>query len=140
MPPYNSQYPPPFLGRDFPLNTFLVFNAEALKVGEYSQQVQVPVGLSAKGIRVQVDFSSDPGAGEILVLEGDNDAAGSADYDQVPSAGDLVYANITSGPNGPNTRLATDLIPVAGQFVCLYVKAVPSNSGITATARITRAA
>lgn len=140
MPPYNTQSPPPFLGRDFPLNTFLVFNAEAVQAGEYSQQIQIPTGLTQKGLRLQIDHSANPGNCEYLVMEGDNDLAGSSDYDQVPAGGDLTQANLTSGPNGATTRLSTDLIPVAGQFVSIFVKTAPSNAGIKVTARFTRAA
>jgi hypothetical protein len=140
MPPYNTQLPPPFLGRDFPLNTFLLFNAETVRAGEYSQQIQLPAGISALGGRLEIDFSADPGAGEFLLMESSFDPNGSAGYDQVPAGGDLVYGNITSGPNGANTRLSTDLQPISGSFVCVYCKTAPSNAGIKVTARITRAA
>jgi|SRR5580658_1604551 hypothetical protein len=125
-----------------PGHTFLAFNAEAVLAGEYSQQVALPPGptAGAKGIRVVIDASAAPGAGEFYVMEGDNDPAGSADYVQVPSGGDLAFGNITAGPNGAGTRWTSDLIPVAGQFVCLYCKTAPSNAGIKITARITRAA
>jgi hypothetical protein len=141
MPPYNTQSPPPALFPFPPNHAFLVFNGDTLTAGEYSQQVALPPGptAGARGVRVEVDFSADPGAIEIYVMESDNDPAGSGGYDQVPSGGDLVYANITSGPNGANTRLSTDLIPIAGQFTCLYVKTKPTNA-VTCTARISRAA
>jgi hypothetical protein len=137
MPVYNTQSPPPFLGRDYPLNTSLVFSAEALVTGEFSQQLQVPTGLAQKGIRVELDFSADPGAYEIDVMEADTDQSGAAEYQQVPVGG--AMSTRTAGPNGANTHQSSDQIPVAGQFVCLYVKAQPANP-CTCTARITRAA
>jgi hypothetical protein len=139
---YGTQSPPPALFPFPPGHAFLVFNAEAVVAGEYSQQVALPTGPTAgqRGIRVEIDFSADPGAGEFYVMEGDNDSAGSGDYDQVPAGGDLAYGNITAGPNGVNTRLSTDLIPIAGQFVLIYCKTKPSNAGIKVTARISRAA
>jgi hypothetical protein len=137
MPVYNSQLPPPFLGRDFPLNNFLVFKAETLLTGEFSQQLQIPTGLSAKGVRVELDFSANPGAYEIDVMEADTDLNGPQEYQQVPSGGQLN--TVTVGPNGANTHQSSDLIPVAGQFVCLYVRTAPANA-VTATARISRAA
>jgi hypothetical protein len=141
MPLYNTQSPPPALFPFPPNHFFLVFNADTLATSEYSQQVALPPGptAGARGIRVQIDFSADPGAIEIYVMEGDNDVAGAGDYDQVPNGGDLVYGNITSGPNGANTRLSTDLIPIAGQFTCLFVKTKPTNA-VTCSARISRAA
>lgn len=142
MPAYNSQVPPPALFPFYPQSQFRVFSAEALVINEYSQQVQLPPGptAGAKGIRVVIDFNANPGNVEILVVEADNDAAGAADYVQVPSGGDLTQGQLTAGPNGANTRLTTDLIPVAGQFAALFVKLPPSNGNITATARFTRAA
>jgi hypothetical protein len=141
-PLYNAQYPPPFLAIGAPLNTYLVWNNEAVQAGEFSQQLGLPLGPVAgqKGIRVVIDASAAPGAGEFYVLEADNDVAGPQDYVQVPAAGDLTFANITNGPNGPGTRWTTDLIPVAGQAVALFCKTAPSNAGIKITARITRAA
>jgi hypothetical protein len=141
MPAYGTLTSVPALFPFPPGHTFLVFNGDTLAAGEFSQQVSLPPGPTAgqRGIRVQIDFSADPGNVEIYVMEGDNDAAGSADYDQVPNGGDLVYANITKGPNGANTRLSTDLIPIAGQFALLYVKTAPTNA-VKGTARISRAA
>ena len=141
MPAYGTQTSVPALFPFPPENSFLVFNVDTLVTGEYSQQVSLPPGptAGARGIRVQIDFSADPGACEFYVMEGDNDAAGSADYDLVPSGGDLVYGNITTGPKGVNTRLSTDLIAIAGQFTCLFVKTKATNA-VTCTARITRAA
>lgn len=138
-PAYNSQYPPPFLAYEFPLNTFLVFNAEALAINEFSQQVQLPIGpvSGQKGIRVEIDFSANPGVFEIDVMEADNDLAGELEYQEVPSGGQIN--TVTAGPNGASTHASTDLIPVAGQFVCLFVKTNPGNA-CTCTARITRAA
>lgn len=140
MPQYNAQYPPPFLAIGAPLHTFLVFSAEALQQGEFSQQVSLPLGPVAgqKGIRVEVDFNANPGVYEIDVMEADNDSAGSLEYQQVPSSGQLN--TVTAGPNGASTHVSTDLIPVAGQFVCLFVKTAPANANITCTARISRAA
>jgi hypothetical protein len=124
-----------------PGDSFLVFNSELVTAGEYSERITLrPVIASGqKGVRVQIDFSADPGAGEFYIMEGDNDAAGVKDYDQVPSGGDLAYSAITTGPNGINTRLSTDLIPVAGQMMCGYVKTAPSNAGIKVIMRFTRA-
>jgi|SRR5580700_1368256 hypothetical protein len=142
MSVYGTQSPPPALFPFPPGHAFLVFNAEAVVAGEYSQQVTLPTGPTGaeRGIRVVIDASSAPGAGEFYVMEADNDAAGSSDYVQVPSGGDLTFANVTSGPNGAGTRWTADLIPVAGQLVCLYCKTAPSNAGIKITARISRAA
>lgn len=142
MPKYGSALQPPFLGTNYPLHQYAVFNAEAVTLGEYSQQVGLPLGptTGAKGIRVEIDFSANPGNFEFDVMESDSDILGPLGYDQVPTGGGMTQANVTSGPNGANTRIATDLIPVAGQFVCLYVKTIPSNASITCTARITRAA
>ncbi|MGA9670368.1 MAG: hypothetical protein WBQ94_14240 [Terracidiphilus sp.] len=140
MPAYNTAYPPPFLAYEFPLNTYLVFSKEAIVAGEFSQQVSIPLGLVAgqKGIRVELDFNQNPGAYEIDVMESDNDLLGGSQYQQVPTGGALT--TVTTGANGPNTHQSTDLIPVAGQFVLLYVKTAPANGGTTVTARITRAA
>jgi hypothetical protein len=138
MPAYNTLSPPPALYQG---DSVLVFNAEAVVAGEYSQQVALSVNQASgtKGVRIQIDASADPGAGEFYIMEGDNDGAGSLEYDQVPSGGDLAYANITAGPNGAKTRLSTDLIPVAGENLCIYVKTANSNAGIKWTARVTRA-
>ncbi len=138
MPAYNFLTNCPAL---YPGDSFLVFNAEAVLVGEYSQQVALPpiIGSGNKGVRVVIDASAAPGAGEFYVMEADNDAAGSADYVQVPSGGDLAFGNVTAGPNGAGTRWTTDLIPVAGQNLALYCKTPPSNGGIKITARVTRA-
>lgn len=124
-----------------PGDSFLVWNNEAVVAGEWSERVAlVPIiGSGNKGVRVVIDASAAPGAGEFYVCEADNDAAGTADYVQVPSAGDLVFANITSGPNGAGTRWTTDLIPVAGQMLAIFCKTAASNAGIKFTARVTRA-
>lgn len=140
MPPYNTQSPPPFLAIGAPLNTYLVFIAELVAAGEFSQQLGLPLAAVAgqKGIRVEIDFSANPGAFEIDVMEADWDANGQLEYQQVPSAGQLN--TVTNGPNGANTHSSTDLIPIAGQFCCLFVKTAPANAGIKVTARISRAA
>lgn len=119
----------------------LVFNAEAVVAGEFSQQVALPVNQASgtKGVRVVIDHSANPGNCEYQICEADNDGAGSSDYVQVPNGGDLTQGTITSGPNGLLTRLTSDLIPVAGQNLVLFVKTPPSNAGIKVTARITRA-
>ena len=142
MPAYGTQNTPPALFPFYPQSEYLVFNVEALVLSEYSQQVNLPPGPTAgqKGIRVVIDFNANPGNVEIDVLEADNDAAGTADYANVPNGGQLTQAVITNGPNGASTRLISDLLPIAGQFVCLFVKTKPSNANITCTARITRAA
>lgn len=143
MPSYGTQTPPPALFPFPPGNRFLVFNAESPLAGAYSQQVTLPTGPTAgsRGIRVEIDFSANPGNVEIYIMESDADFEnGSLGYNQVPVGGDLTQAGIISGPNGASTRLTTDLIPIAGQFCCLYVKTAPSNAGIKTTARISRAA
>lgn len=141
MPVYGTNALPTALFPFPPGNFVLVLSAEKILAAEYSERVALPPGPTAgqRGIRIQIDFSADPGAAEIYVMEADNDAAGVLDYDQVPGSGDLKYANITAGPNGINTRLSTDLIPIAGQFCCLYVKTAPTNN-VTCSARISRAA
>lgn len=139
MPAYNTRNPPPFLGYTYPDNNYLVFNAEALTTGEFSQQVNLPIGPVAgqKGIRVEVDFSANPGAFELDVMESDYDLNGALNYQQVPSAGQIN--TVVAGMNGASTHQSTDLIPVAGQFVCIFVKTQPANP-CTATVRISRAA
>ena len=141
-PLYDTQYPPPFLSYEAPLNTFLVFNGEALVTGKMSQQVSLPIGPVAgpKGIRVEVDFNQNPGVFELDVVEVDDDTQGQQEYQLVPTAGQLVNGNLTSGPNGASTHISSDLIPVAGQMVAIYVKTQPANAGTTARVRITRAA
>ncbi len=143
MPAYGTQVPPPAIyPQGGPQSSFLVFAAEAVVINEYSQQVHLAPGPTSntKGVRVVIDFNQNPGNCEFLVVEADNDKAGSSDYALVPSAGDLTQTNLMNGPNGVNTRLATDLIPIAGQFAAVFVKTPPSNGGTTVTARITRAA
>lgn len=142
MPAYNFQVPPPALFPFPPQHTFLVFNNETVLVNEYSQQVQLPPGPTAgqRGIRVVIDFNAAPGNVEFDVVEADNDAAGAADYANVPSGGQLNQGALTAGPNGAGTRLITDLIPISGQFAALFTKTAPSNANIKATARISRAA
>lgn len=139
MPQYNTALQPPFLSYEYPLNEYLVFNAETLTLGEFSQQLQLPIGPVAgqKGIRVEVDFSANPGAFELDVMESDYDLNGSLNYQQVPAGGQIN--TVTNGMNGANTHQSTDLIPVAGQFVCIYVRTPPANA-VTATVRISRAA
>ncbi len=136
-PAYGSLLEPSALS---PGDSFLVWNAETVLVGEYSERIALVliVGSGNKGVRVVIDASAAPGAGEFYVMEADNDAAGSADYVQVPSAGDLAFGSITNGPNGAGTRWTTDLIPVAGQMMAIYCKTAPSNA-VKITARITRA-
>jgi hypothetical protein len=141
MPAYNTQNPPPALMGLPPLNQFTVWKAETLLVNEVSQQVSItrhPV-LGAVGIRVEIDFSANPGNVTINVLESDDDMLGAAGYDQVPAAGQLTQANLVAGPNGASTRLCVDLQPFSGQFAALQVAVAPTNA-VTATARITRAA
>lgn len=140
MPPYNTQVPPPALFPFPPGNRFLVFNAEALTTGEFSQQVTLPTGptAGARGIRVEIDFSADPGAYELDIMESDSDFENGADeYQTVPIAG--IINTVTTGPNGANTHQSSDLIPIAGQFCSIYVAAAPANP-VTATVRISRAA
>jgi len=141
MPSYNTQFPPPALFSFGPGNFALVFNSETVLAAEYSQQVNLPAGPTAgqRGIRVQIDHSAAPGNCEYYILEADNDAAGQLDYTEAPNGGDLTQANLVAGPNGAGTRLSTDLIPIAGQFVLIYVKTAPANA-VKVTARISRAA
>jgi hypothetical protein len=141
MPPYNTQVPPPALfASGGPQSSFLVLNKEAVLASEYSQQVHLAPNPSSstKGLRVVIDFSANPGNVEFYVCESDNDSAGSADYIEVPSGGDLTQGSLITGPNGALTRLVADLNPFAGQFAALFTKTPPSNGGITCTARFTR--
>lgn len=142
MPAYGTQTPPLALFPFYPESQVFVHSAETVTAGESSQQLHLPPGPVAgqKGIRVEVDFSADPGNFEFYVQESDDDSLGSASYQLVPSGGDITQATKTAGPNGANTRVATDLIPIAGQFCDLYWKTPPSNGSIKVTARITRAA
>jgi hypothetical protein len=136
MPAYGSLLNPPALYQG---DSYLAFNAEAVVTGEFSQQIALPVNQpsGSKGIRVVIDFSAAPGAFEIDVMESDADQEGSAGYTQVPTGGSLTNAGLTAGPNGAGTRVTTDLIPVAGQMCCLYVKTQPANA-VTCKARVTR--
>ena len=76
---YGTQLTAPALFPFPPNNSFLVFNAEALTAGEYSQQVALPPGPTSdvKGLRGVIDFNQNPGNVEIYVCEADNDATGS---------------------------------------------------------------
>src|ERR1039458_4380729 len=88
MPAYNNQTPPPALGTSYPNNQCLVFNAEAVKSGEYSQQVSIPpspTGAPYRGLRIILDFSAAPGTFEFDVLEDDIDTAGAAHYSAIPT-------------------------------------------------------
>jgi hypothetical protein len=132
---YNSQVPPPALFPFYPQNSFLLFNAEALVTGEFSQQVSLPpnpVGSADVRVRLQIDFSAAPGAFEIYVMECDTDTQGATEYALVPVGGDLTAVN-----PGSVTQVTVDLAPFQGQFLCLYVKAKPANA-VTCTARVTR--
>lgn len=138
-PAYNTQSPPPALFPFGPGNRQLVFNAEALTTGEYSQQIVLPTGpvAGAREVRIEIDFSANPGVFEIDVMESDSDFEnGKAEYQQVPTGGQIN--TVTAGPNGANTHQSTDLIQISGQFMCLYVRMQPANA-VTCTARITRA-
>lgn len=145
MPAYGTLQPPPFLGRHFPMAQQTVFVAEAVVASEYSQQVSIPLTDlgETRAVRVEIDFSANPGNVEIDVMESDvdtgNKITGGLGYQQV-SSGNLTQAALASGPNGASTRLAGDFTNWAGQFACLFVKVAPSNASITVTARITRAA
>jgi hypothetical protein len=142
MPPYGTAPNLPALFPFPPGHTFLVFSAEAVIAAETSQQVALPPGptAGAKGVRLVIDHNAAPGNCEYYLAESDNDAAGVQDYNLVPIGGDLTQAGLVAGPNGAGTRLITDQIPVAGQFVAVYVKTAPSNANIKVTARISRAA
>lgn len=139
MPAYGTQTPPPSLGFNYPLNQVSVFQAETLIDGEFSERVCIPLGPTSgvRGIRIEGDFSANPGAFEIDVMECDDDSLGKNEYQQVPTGG--VINTVTTGANGANTHFSTNLIPIAGQFACLYVKTHPANA-VTCTARITRCA
>jgi hypothetical protein len=144
-PLYNSKLPIPFLCMGYPSDYFLVFSADAVLTGQFSQQVSIPLSKvgGARGIRVELDFSADPGNFEIDVMESTRiDVAGTGqnNFQQVPTGGALTQANKTTGINGANTHCGTDQIPFAGLFACLFVKTQPSNGGITVTARIVRTA
>lgn len=132
---YNSQVPPPSLFPFYPSNSFLLFNAETLTTGEFSQQVHLPpnpVGSADVRVRLQIDFSAAPGAFEIDVMECDTDTQGTAEYAQVPVAGAITVVN-----TGSTTQATLDLSPFQGQFLLLYVKTKPANA-VTCTARVTR--
>jgi hypothetical protein len=136
MPQFNNFPNAPALYQG---DSFLVFKAEGLTTGEFSQQVALPVNQASgtKGVRVEVDFNQNPGVYELDVMECDQDQLGSAEYQQVPQGGALT--TVTTGANGANTHQSTDLIPVAGQMLCIYVRTQPANGGTTATVRVTRA-
>ena len=132
---YNSQVPPPALFPFYPQNSYLLFSAEPLTTGEFSQQVQIPPNIVGSGdvrLRFQVDFSAAPGAFEINIMECDTDTQGSAEYAEVPVAGVINAINA-----GSATQATVDLAPFQGQFVCLYVRTQPANA-VTCTARVTR--
>ena len=135
MPPYGNFLNPPAIYQG---DSFLAFNAEALTTGEFSQQIALPPNQASgtKGVRIELDFSANPGAYEIDVMECDSDQNGKTEYQQIPTGGQLN--TVTTGPNGASTHQSTDLIPVAGQMLCLYVKTQPANA-VTCTARVTRA-
>jgi hypothetical protein len=132
---YNSQVPPPALFPFYPQNSYLLFNAESLTTGEFSQQVAIPPNIeggATTGIRLQVDFSAAPGAFEIDIMECDTDTQGAAEYAQVPVAGSITVVNANS-----TTQATVDLLPFQGQFLCLYVRTQPANA-VTCTVRATR--
>lgn len=141
MPRYGTQTPPPSLSPFYPTNQFAVFSAEAVTLAEYSERVNIAMGSvgGQKGIKVEIDFSADPGTVTIDVMESDSDILGTGGYQKVPTGGTMTQATLTTGPNGANTRLGSDLIPFAGQFGCLKITVAPTNV-VTVTARITRAA
>jgi len=135
MPARNANIAPPALLPFYPQNVYLLFNNEALTTGEYSQQVAVPpppVGNAPVTLRFTIDFSAAPGAFEIDILESDNDAGGTGEYAQIPTAGSITATN-----PGSTTQATVDLSPFIGQFVCLYVKTQPANA-VTVTARVAR--
>lgn len=139
MPLYNTKNPPPFLGLGYPTNHERVFNLEALVSGQFSQQVSVPIGPAggAKGIRVEGDFSADPGTFEIDIMEASTDDNGAVNYQQVPTGGAIT--TVVTGVNGASTHFGVDLQPFAGDFALLYIKTKPSNV-CTLKARIVRTA
>src|SRR5208282_3341390 len=119
----------------YPMNTFPLFNGEALISGEFSERVHLPpapIGSADVRIRLQIDFSGAPGAFEIDVMECDTDTQGSAEYAEIPVAGVITTVN-----SGSATQATLDLAPFQGQFLCLYVRTQPANS-VTCTARATR--
>lgn len=119
-------------------DSFLVFNGETLLTNQFSQQVALPVNQPSgtKGVRVEIDFSGNPGVFELDVMECDQDQLGSLQYQQVPVGGQIN--TVTNGANGANTHQSTDLIPVAGQMLCIFVRTQPANA-VTAKVRVTRA-
>ena len=136
MPAYNNQTPPPALGTSYPNNQCLVFNAEAVKSGEYSQQVSIPPSPTQgayRGLRIILDFSAAPGTFEFDVLEDDIDTAGAAHYSAIPTGGVINALN-----TGSATQATLDLLPFQGQFFTLFCKTQPSNSNIKVTATVTR--
>lgn len=139
MPAYNTLSPPPALFSMTPNQSVLVFNKEALTEGEYSQQVNLPPGPvgTPKAVLIVMDFSANPGNVAINPYGSDNDAAGTAGY--WDTGNDQTQSALISGPNGPSTRLVWDIVPFDEPFLSLYVATNPSNSGITATARVSRA-
>jgi hypothetical protein len=148
MPAFGTLNPPPFLGLGYPLGQFYAFDEESVVTNEFSERVGVPLLPTggARGIRIEGDFSANPGAFEfdimesdvdISVLPGDIDVGGAPGYQQVPTAGSIT--TVTTGVNGASTHFGTDLIPFAGQFCCIFVKTQPGNA-VTVTLRITRAA
>lgn len=145
MPLYNQLLPIPFLAFGYPMNTFLVFKAEAVLADTFSQQVYIPMGKQggAKGLRIELDFNANPGNFEFDVMENstpDFTGTGQRGYQQVVTSGQLTQAGLTTGKNGALTKISTDLNPFFGEFFCLYVKTAPTNANITVTARVTRAA
>lgn len=136
MAPYNTLLPPPALAAEFPCNQFLVWNAEAVLAGEYSQQLHMapgPTSNPSRGLRIILDFSAAPGTFEFDVMEDDTDLQGAAHYAEIP-----VAAVINALNSGSATQATLDLLPFQGQFFCLYCKTAPSNSGIKVTATVTR--
>lgn len=135
MPLYGTQQPAPALFTSYPMNTFPLFNAEALVSGTYSERVQLPpapLGSADVRMRITIDFSAAPGAFEIWVMEDDTALLGAAHYAQVPVNGVINALN-----TGSTTQATLDLTPFQGQFLCLYVKTQPANA-VTCTARATR--
>lgn len=132
---YNTQVPPPALFPFAPGNQFLLFNAETVKAGYYSQQVHIPApaGTSQRGVRLIFDHSAAPGNFEYLIVEDDIDTAGASHYAQVPTGGDVTALN-----SGSATQATVDLLPFQGQFLSVYIKTAPSNSNIKLTVTATR--
>lgn len=137
MPSYQPNYGPNLAGPPclYPGDSFIVFNAEVVTTGQFSQQLALGAnpGAAAPRLRVELTFSAAPGAFEIDILDSDTDINGNGDYIQVPTAG-----SITTAPASPGGKFkaAAEFNPFMAKFVCLFVKTQPANNPINVTAKI----